>query len=78
MADAHIETPEVAQAVEEFISSEHREAAKFDNKAVLDESGEWDLHRLAARIYEIGYRDGRFASEQIEQARRMRRKEADT
>jgi hypothetical protein len=77
VADAHIETPEVAKAVEEFIASEHRDAARFDNKSVLDESGEWDLHRLAARLYEIGYRDGRFAGEEIERARRMRRRETD-
>jgi len=78
VADAHIETPEVARIVEEFISTEHRDAARYDNRSVLDESGEWDLHRLAARIYELGYKDGRFAGEEIERSRTARRKEAKT
>jgi hypothetical protein len=48
----------VSQEVEQFIYGEFSNAEKYDNRDLLDKSGIYSLHRLAARIYAMGYRDG--------------------
>lgn len=64
----------VVSAVEEYVDSELSDAEKYTNSTPLDESGIWSLHRLAARIYAMGFDAG----ERIEaergraQHRRMR------
>lgn len=75
MSEAHIETPVVARVVEDYLSDLHREVAQYEKRFLVDESSEYDLHRLAARIYELGYADGRGAEESIEHSRHLRRKE---
>lgn len=57
-SDFPIEPPEVADRVEEYISSELSDAEKYGNRSPLDESGIWSLHRLAATIYALGWRQG--------------------
>ncbi len=58
MTDAIPVTQQVAQAVEEYVDSELSDAAKYENRTPLDESGIRSLHRLAARIYQMGYDAG--------------------
>lgn len=70
-----IEPNEVAALVEEYVDSERRSAAEFDNKAVLDESGISDLHRVAARIYALGHYDGTCVANERHNRRRGRERE---
>lgn len=51
----------VVEMVDQYVSAEYREASKFSNRAVLDESGAYSLHGLAAELYARGYQDGRMA-----------------
>lgn len=46
------------RAVDDFVDGEFSAADKYDNKTVLDDSGIYDLHTLAAAIYAAGWRDG--------------------
>lgn len=48
----------VAQEVDQYLYGEFSDAEKYDNRDLLDESGIYSLHRLAARIYAMGFRDG--------------------
>lgn len=57
--DRPIEPLAVAQDVEFYVEGEHRDAAKYSNRDLLDESGVYSLHELAARIYQRGFNDGR-------------------
>ena len=58
MSDA-IPVPEkVVQDVEQYIYDELASASKYANRTPLDESGIWSLHRLAARIYQLGFDAG--------------------
>jgi hypothetical protein len=34
------------------------DARNYENRSPLDDSGVWDLHRLAAQIYALGFDDG--------------------
>lgn len=54
-----IEPLAVAQDVESYVDGEHRDAAKYSNRDLLDDSGVYSLHELAARIYQRGFNDGR-------------------
>ncbi len=51
-------TPNVVQAVEEYVYSELSDADKYENRSPLDGSGIWSLHRLASRIYAMGFDAG--------------------
>lgn len=53
-------TTEVVSLVEEYVWRELNDAEKYENSELLDESGIWSLHRLAAEIYGKGFRDGEF------------------
>lgn len=57
--DRPVEPLSVAQEVERFVDGEFRDAAKFSNREVLDESGVYSLHEVAAHIYQLGFNDGR-------------------
>lgn len=57
--DRPIEPLAVAQSVDSYVDGEHRDAAKYSNREILDESGVYSLHELAARIYQLGFNDGR-------------------
>lgn len=73
MSDARIAPAAIVQAVEDYVSSEQHDAARFDNREPLDESGCWSLHKLAATIYAVGWADGERA--QTERDRGLRRRE---
>lgn len=60
--EARISPAAVVQAVEDYVESELSDAARYDNREPLDESGIWSLHRLAAVIYAIGWADGERAA----------------
>ncbi|OWL95541.1 hypothetical protein B7435_30100 [Mycolicibacterium peregrinum] len=49
---------EVTQAVEEYVFSEHFARDNKEDRSPLDESGIWELHRVAARIYAMGFEGG--------------------
>lgn len=51
----------VIESVDRFIADEHRDARKFSNREVLDDSGAYSLHGVAAGVYARGYQDGRMA-----------------
>lgn len=54
-----VEPLAVAQEVERYVDGEHRDAGKYSNRDLLDDSGVYSLHELAARIYQRGFNDGR-------------------
>lgn len=66
----------VAQLVEEYVSSELSDKAKYDNRTPLDESGIWSLHTLAATIYALAFNDGARVEATRNHAERMRAQEA--
>lgn len=72
-----ITTPDVANAVDEYVRKELHDADKFDNRTPLDESGIFSLHLLAARIFAKGYELGVDTSEARHHGEHMRRFEAD-
>lgn len=65
----------VVEAVDSYIDDEFRDAAKFSNRELLDDSGAYSLHGIAAEIYARGYQDGRMAERQ--RANGERRRERD-
>jgi hypothetical protein len=71
-----IEPKAIAELVETYVSDEYADARKFDNRALLDESGVWTLHQLAAEIYALGFRDGAFTEETCERGKRQRKADA--
>lgn len=75
MADIQIETPAVVQLIEEYIRCELRDATQFTNRTPLDESGIYDLHRVAARVYAAGWRDGERAAMERAHAQAQRDRE---
>lgn len=70
-----IEPYEVVNLVERYVDQELGNAAKFDNCTPLDESGVWSLHRLAAKVYALGYEAGGVATEMRHRARDSRKRE---
>lgn len=60
MADRahHIEPVAVAERVDRYVGRALHDAARVDNSTPLDESGVWELHRLAAEIYALGHEAG--------------------
>ncbi len=67
---------EVTMLVETFVNDEHRNAQRFDNRTLLDQSGVYDLHTLAAKIYALGFKDGRVAESVRENGVRQRERDA--
>lgn len=60
--DPRILPESLVELVENFVDSEQRNADTFSNREVLDESGVYSLHTLAAEIYAAGWVDGERAS----------------
>lgn len=58
MSERPVEPFAVAQLVEQYASDQHRTAVQYSNREVLDESGVFDLHTLAARVYALGFNEG--------------------
>lgn len=65
------------EAVERYVERELDDAAKYDNRHPLDESGIWSLHALAAKVYAVGWGDGEAAEQERARAERRRAKEQD-
>ena len=63
---------EVVETVDRFIEAEHRDADRFSNREVLDESGAYSLHIAASKVYARGYQDGRMAERARANAERQR------
>lgn len=64
MSAEHIVVPrEVAEAVERYVERELADQGKYENRSPLDESGVYELHLLAAKIYARGFDDGDRVSE---------------
>ena len=53
-----VEPMVVVDLVEQYLSKELHDAEKYDNRELLDESGIYSLHALAAEIYSRGFQDG--------------------
>lgn len=68
---------EVVQAVDGFVDEELRDAAKFENRSPLDESGVFALHLLAAHIYSLGWKAGANAEGLRQAAVGYRRRDAE-
>lgn len=62
MSQTFVETGEVAELVEDFVDRELAGALRYENKSLLDGSGVFDLHQMAAKVYAAGYRDGHRAA----------------
>jgi hypothetical protein len=58
VADRPVEPFAVAQMVEQYVSSEHRDVGKYANRELLDDSGVYDLHTLASAVYALGFNEG--------------------
>ena len=65
----------VVEAVDRYIGDEFRDAAKFSNREVLDDSGAYSLHGVAAEVYARGYQDGRMAERQRANGERQRERD---
>jgi hypothetical protein len=65
----------LTRAVEEYVERGLSDAAKYDNRHPLDDSGVWGLHRLIASAYAAGFADG--ALVESERGRGMARRRRD-
>lgn len=65
----------VVEIVDRFIGDEYRDAAKFSNREILDDSGAYSLHGTAAEVYARGYQDGRMAERQRANGERQRERD---
>lgn len=72
MGEQPIETQDVAQRVEWYVDGELRDAEKYTNRTPLDDSGVYSLHRLAAEVYALGWREGFRAADEHARGRRQR------
>lgn len=68
---------DVVQSVEQYVYRELADAKKYDNRAPLDESGIFSLHRLVAEAYARGWDDGERVAVQKERGRRDRERDRD-
>jgi len=73
-----VEPAEVALLVERYVDDALEKAAKYENSAPLDNSGVWDLHRLAAEIYAGGFGAGSQVQEIYERGQRHRKADAES
>jgi hypothetical protein len=72
-----VEPLEVAQEVERYVDGEFRDAEKYSIRDLLDESGVYSLHSLAARIYQRGFNDGRAVEGWKRNEQRQRTRDAE-
>jgi hypothetical protein len=71
----HPEPFDVAQMVEEYVSKAHHDAEQYTNSELLDASGVYSLHRLAAAIYAKGWQDGHVTGSDAQRRERQREKD---
>lgn len=64
--------PGLVVEVEMFVDEQLNDAAKYDNREPLDESGVFSLHMLAARLYAAGWADGERAQSEKDRCRASR------
>lgn len=69
---SRIEPQAVVDLVEEYVRKELSDAEKYENRDLLDESGIYSLHSLAADAYAKGYEDATRAVERREDGIRRR------
>lgn len=72
MTTPQIEPREVVELVDSYVDKALRDCEKYTNSEPLDESGVYDLHRLAASIYALGYSAGEQAESARARARQYR------
>lgn len=78
MSNDAIPVPQtVVHAVEEYVYKELSDKQKYENREPLDESGIWSLHRLAARIYAMGFDAGGAIEADRGRAERQRARDAE-
>ena len=65
----------VVETVDRYIADEYRDAAKWSNRDVLDDSGAYSLHGVAAEVYARGYQDGRMAERARANGERQRERD---
>ncbi len=75
MTDDRVLPLHLADLIEGFVESEHRNAERYDNKQVLDEGGVYSLYRLAATVYAAGFNDGNALALRQQSSARMRERE---
>lgn len=75
MSESIIEPREVAEAVERYVDSELADARKFENRRPLDDGGVWELHRLAAKVFALGFEAGEQVGEIRARGQRNRDRE---
>jgi|GEM_PF-7098063 len=69
---------EISNLIDQFADTEHRNARKYSNSEPLDESGIYDLHQVAARIYATGFDDGRRVESERQRAKHARAFDAES
>lgn len=73
----HIVVPrEVAELVERYVDKALTSAQKYANSSPLDESGVYELHRLAAQILAVGFDLGEQVTEIRNRGQRAREQQA--
>lgn len=64
MSAEHIVVPcGLAELVERYVDKALANAREYENSSPLDESGVFELHRLAAKIYTAGFGGDIYANE---------------
>ncbi|WP_422758737.1 hypothetical protein [Paenarthrobacter sp. C1] len=67
-----IEPLPVVELVDGYVRKALHDADAYSNVELLDESGVFSLHRVAAEIYALGFRDGEDAQSRRHDHERMR------
>ncbi|MCI2958224.1 hypothetical protein MN032_10995 [Agromyces atrinae] len=78
MTDQPVEPSDVAQVVEGYVDRQHSQAAKYSNAPLLGPSGVYELHTLAAQIYQLGFNEGARAERFRNDGERRRIRRGDT
>lgn len=71
-----IEPIAIAQQVDAYVAGAVEDAHRYENSELLDESGVYGLHVLAARIYAQGFADGEATQTWKHTAQRSRERDA--
>lgn len=74
MTEQRVEPAEVIDLVEDYVRRALNSAEQYSNSQPLDESGVYDLHRLAARVYAMGWAAGETAQQRRDSAARVRQR----
>lgn len=69
---------EVVSAVDRYVDKAIKDAVKYENSALLDESGVYSLHLLAAEIFAMGYDQGYRTASAQQRGEVQRRRDRET